>query len=164
MADDDAMAEHGPSLEITEEQWGEARRLFDEMDHGQTLTPATYLDIIKLLDKWDELTPIECKALGNGNHTRVKAKYAVLRVADDDPGILITKEGNKRVVHTDILFDSIKKVHMESERCTHPRLATRLHFLFPALIPSLPHLRAACQGCWPLQGLPPCAWEKHQQV
>ena len=52
-------------------QWDEARRLFDEMDHGKTLTHSMYLTIMKLLDKWDELTPIERKVLGHGNHTRL---------------------------------------------------------------------------------------------
>ena len=52
----------------------------------------------------------------------------MLRVGEDDPGILITKEGKERVLHTGILFDAIKKVHMESERCTHPpRTPPALH-------------------------------------
>ena len=89
------------------------------------MTHSMYLTIMKLLDKWDELTPIERKVLGHGNHTRLKAQYSVLRVGEDDPGILITKEGKERVLHTGILFDAIKKVHMERQGGCATLAATR---------------------------------------
>ena len=114
---------------VSDEQWTEARRLFDEQvsarDDSTTLTKARYHTIMDLLKSWDDLTPTERKELSGGNHMYWRAKYAVAPGMTDDDCHLIYRDGNKRVVHKDNLFDAIKEVPVQS---THSRPALRMTY------------------------------------
>ena len=111
-----------PTAVVSEEQWAEARRLFEQQLHERecaTLTKAKYDRILDLITSWDTLTPAQRRGMSGGNHMYWNAKYAVApgTTAEDDR--LVLRDGNKRVVHQDDLFDSIKAVHVQSTPAHH---------------------------------------------
>ena len=86
---------------VIDEQWDEARRLFNERLRGRgsaTLTKDKYDKILQLCDEWDELPPTKRKEISGGNHMYWRAKYMLAPgMADDDLHLLLRDEG--RIIH-----------------------------------------------------------------
>ena len=109
-------------MEISGEQWEEARRLFDEGLPENLGMPIDKRDtILHMLDVWHELSGTERKLMSNGNHIYWNRKYMVVGDADNEEGVLCFKESGetdatqvKQVCAREELFDCIMKIHTAS--------------------------------------------------
>jgi hypothetical protein len=109
-------------MEVSGEQWEEARRLFDEGLPESVGMPMDKRDtIFHLLDVWHELSGAERKEMSHGNHIYWANKFMVVGDADTDEAVLCFKESGetdatevKRVCAREELFDSILKIHAAS--------------------------------------------------
>eukprot|EP00965_Chrysotila_dentata_P194177 6176204-Pleurochrysis_carterae.AAC.2 len=108
--------------EVSEAQWEEAKRLFNEAlqngDNGTVMSDEEASNIATLLANWDELSHAERADRGAGNQHYSRKKYAV--VAEEGGGQILCLKGKeeelpKRVCRASTAFDDIKRVHRESE-------------------------------------------------
>ena len=109
------MAAMAMATAVSDEQWAEAKRLFDAevaKMNVSTLTKAKYDGILDLLLEWDSLTPLERRERSGGNNIYWSKKYVVAPGTDDEDGRLLLRDGNKIVVHQEMLFQAIKDVHL----------------------------------------------------
>ena len=84
------------SMEVSGEQWEEARRLFDEGLPESVGMPMDKRDtILHMLDVWHELSGTERKLMSNGNHIYWNRKYMVVGDADNEEGVLCFKESGE---------------------------------------------------------------------
>ena len=139
------------TADVTEEQqWAEARRLFEQQLSERncgTLTKAKFDRIISLLTSWDTFTPAQRRDMSGGNHMYWNAKYAVAPGTTAEDTQLILRDGNKRVVHQDDLFDAIKDVHVQSTPADHIAWLTA-SCLFTLLV-CLLYWLCACRAAQP---------------
>ena len=100
---------------VTPEQWDEARRLFESrMDeiNCSVMPQEKYDKIVGLLANWDSLEPSARWEVSAGNAFYWRMKYTI---ADLGGRVLVLAGSHKRVCTREILFDSIKEVHTNSE-------------------------------------------------
>ncbi|KAL1524561.1 hypothetical protein AB1Y20_019451 [Prymnesium parvum] len=63
---------------ISSGQWAEAKKAFDEhYTHSHGMTEVKYHTIVQLLEKWEQLTPVERREVSGGNHVYWRNKYLV---------------------------------------------------------------------------------------
>ena len=109
---------------VSDEQWEEARRLFDEqLKECGTLTKARYDQVCKVLTSWDESTPAERRMMAEGNHNYWHETYVLSPEQNEEESVLMYRDTQKLVVHQDKLFEAIKDVHLQSALALahHPR-------------------------------------------
>ena len=106
---------------ITDEQWAAAQDAFDEQLNsiigGKSMPDDKYELVVNILDKWDEMSNSERRAM-SGNAHYWKNKYSIFRTCSDDEGQLVEAATAKIVVKQSQLFEAIKEVHIHSV-CTH---------------------------------------------
>jgi hypothetical protein len=175
-------------MEISDEQWEEARRLFAEsLPESAGMPVEKRDDILRLLDTWDDLSPSERREQSKGNHMYWDGKYMVVGDSATEPAVLCYKETGvtditqvKQVAAREELFDCILKVHTSSAPaaclCHSPSpgcCRTLPCAVFPCLLlePPSTHpplflvlLRKPLQGLRPVQGVPAGVRQLHSSI
>lgn len=117
-------------MEVTDEQWDEAERLFKaefEKSKITSMDEEKYRLICDLLHRWDSLSAKERQELGGGNHNFWRRKYKLLvenAGEEDERWILAFRQMEGIVAHSNNTFQCIKAVHEQSK--LHAR-ATCMH-------------------------------------
>jgi hypothetical protein len=109
-------------MEISAEQWEEARRLFEEKLPENLGMPLDKRDtILQMLDVWHDLSAKERRMMSGGNHIYWNAKYMVVGNPATEEAMLCFKEFGetdatevKQVCAREELWSSIMKVHTAS--------------------------------------------------
>ncbi|KAL1529671.1 hypothetical protein AB1Y20_000612 [Prymnesium parvum] len=136
---------------ISSGQWAEAKKAFDEhYTHSHGMTEVKYHTIVQLLEKWEQLTPVERREVSGGNHVYWRNKYLVTEAQGVKDLLVREDDGSQKICsHRGRMFDDIKAIHIASNHARNVTLHKAVVAKFGNSIPRIACITfvKCCPGC-----------------